>query len=298
MPYRLKHKDGSVTNALRRIADEQIGKALASIENAERAEAVHDVRKRCKKLRGLIRLVRPAFGDYADENAAFRETAHMISGARDAKVMQDTYDLLVAKYDGQVDRSALGPIRRRFTMDRKARVEDGGVDDRLDEARTRLVEARERARSWTLDADDWEAVSGGLAKTYGRAVKAATKARAHPDGEVLHELRKRVKYHWYHSRLLENLWPEMMSARQHAAKALSDILGDHHDLDVFAQTLADDPDAFGSSTDVEVAIGLARARQERLEQQAWPILGRMLAQEPKMLDRHMQALWTAWQRDR
>ena len=296
MAYRLKHKDSSVGDAVRRIADEQIGKALASIEGTDRAGAVHDVRKRCKKLRGLIRLVRPAFGGYKDENAAFREIAGMISGARDAKVMQDTYDLLMEDYAGQVDRSSLGPIRRRFTMDRKARIEDGGVEDHLAEARTRLVDARERARGWKLDEDGWDAVAGGLEKTYGRALKASENARKCPDGETFHELRKRVKYHWYHCRLLENLWPDMMATRKAAAKQLSDILGDHHDLDVFAQTLGGQPDAFGSSADVEVAIGLARARQERLEEQAWPILDRMLAQEPEVLGERFEALWTVWRK--
>ena len=297
MAYRLKRKDNGVGNAVRRIADEQIGKALASIDSAQRAEAVHDVRKRCKKLRGLIRLVRPAFGGYSDENAAFRGIARMISGARDAKVMQDTYDLLMADHDGSLDRTALGPIRRQFTMERKSRIEDGGVDDHLDEARERLVEARERAQSWTLDDDGWDAVAGGLKKTYGRAVDAAEKARDCPDGEQFHELRKRVKYHWYHCRLLENLWPDMMATRKHAAKQLSDILGDHHDLHVFAGRLAQDPDGFGSSADVEVAIGLARARQARLEAQAWPILNRMLVQQPKVLGKHFETLWNVWQKD-
>ncbi|MAF30483.1 MAG: hypothetical protein CL820_05290 [Croceicoccus sp.] len=297
MAYRLKRKDDGVGNAVRRIADEQIGKALASIDSAQRAEAVHDVRKRCKKLRGLIRLVRPAFGGYSDENAAFRDTARMISGARDAKVMQDTYDLLMSDHDGSLDRTALGPIRRQFTMERKSRIEDGDVDDHLDEARERLVEARERAQSWTLDDDGWDAVAGGLKKTYGRAVDAAEKARDCPDGEQFHELRKRAKYHWYHCRLLENLWPDMMATRKHAAKQLSDILGDHHDLHVFAGRLAQDPDGFGSSADVEVAIGLARARQARLEAQAWPILNRMLVQQPKVLGQHFEALWNVWQKD-
>ena len=297
MAYRLKRKDDGVGNAVRRIADEQIGKALASIEGAERAEAVHDVRKRCKKLRGLLRLVGPAFGDYSDENAAFRDIARMISGARDAKVMQDTYDLLMADHDGSVDRTALGPIRRQFTMERKVRIEDGGVDDHLDTARERLIEARERAKSWTLEEDGWDAVEGGLRKTYGRAVDAAGKARSCPDGEQFHELRKRMKYHWYHCRLLENLWPDMMATRIHAAKQLSDILGDHHDLDMFAGRLGEDPEGYGSNADVEVAIGLARARQARLEAQAWPILDRMLAEKPKMLGRHLKALWSVWQKD-
>lgn len=296
MAYRLKINDETVGNAVRRIADEQIGKALASLEERERPDAVHDVRKRCKKLRGLIRLIRPAFDRYSEENAAFRDTAKAISGARDAKVMQDTYDLLMHDFKDLVDRQAMASIRRNFTIERKAQVEDGGVAQELMHTRERLLEARERASSWELSEAAWQAVEGGLKKTYGRARDAASQARSCPEGENFHELRKRIKYHWYHCRLLENLWPDMMNLRKHSAKRLSDILGDHHDLTVFADRLAGDPASFGNRREVETAIGLARSRQERLENEAWPVLDRLLAQSPKALSKHLEVLWAAWRK--
>ena len=78
MSYRFD-VDESAAAAVRRIADEQLGAARASLASAgggDTASAVHDCRKRCKKLRGLVRLVRPALGkQYKAVNAALRDAA-------------------------------------------------------------------------------------------------------------------------------------------------------------------------------------------------------------------------------
>ena len=77
MAYRIRTKDDDVEQAVRRIACEQIDRALAEIDDdgLDFARKVHQVRKRCKKLRGLVRLVRPALDAYGRENAAFRDAA-------------------------------------------------------------------------------------------------------------------------------------------------------------------------------------------------------------------------------
>lgn len=63
MSFSFRRSDGSVEAAVRRIAVRQIDRALEQIEapDLEQAARVHEARKRCKKLRGLIRLVRPVF---------------------------------------------------------------------------------------------------------------------------------------------------------------------------------------------------------------------------------------------
>jgi hypothetical protein len=46
---------------------------------------VHQVRKLCKKLRGLIRLVRPEFDNFQKEDEFFRDAARELSYVRDAQ---------------------------------------------------------------------------------------------------------------------------------------------------------------------------------------------------------------------
>jgi CHAD domain-containing protein len=299
MVYSFKHSDRSVQEQLREIADYQIAEALDSLASAqmERGAIVHDVRKRCKKLRGLIRLVRKSFPDYKSENAAFREVAHLFDDFRDAKVMQDTYDLIVEAFDEQIDRSAFSSIRAEFTRRRTALASDDEWAQRREEARGKLEKARRRAREWSLDDEGWEAIGGGLAKTYRRARKAMATARDEPSGENLHEWRKRTKYHWYHTRLIKKIAPHLLEPRAMLLHELSDILGDHHDLHVFATQLEAEPTAFADGDTRAILAAMIERRSAELEQEAWREGDRLLCDETDALVARLGEWWEVWQRD-
>ena len=71
-----------VLDELRNIAHDQLGAAISDLVEPgdDLVEAIHDCRKRCKKLRGLVRLVRPALGDqYSDANATFRDAGRELT---------------------------------------------------------------------------------------------------------------------------------------------------------------------------------------------------------------------------
>ncbi|MEX2473331.1 MAG: CHAD domain-containing protein, partial [Gemmatimonadota bacterium] len=84
MSYALQ-PDESLPSGLRRIADEQVGKALDSLASAadsreEAAAGIHDARKRFKKVRAVLRLVRKELGSdrYHGENEAFRDAGRLL----------------------------------------------------------------------------------------------------------------------------------------------------------------------------------------------------------------------------
>jgi len=293
MAYRIKSRDNSAQATIRRVAGEQIDKALASISELPIPAAVHDVRKRCKKIRGLVRLVRPVFDGYSSANSGFRDVARTVGQLRDARVMEDTYDDLLRHFDEQVKRSAFDEIRCGFA---DAHEEQGGerAARALGQAREGLLELREYTHGWKLGADGGEAFGPGFSKTYRRARKAAGSLRKCPSAEGFHEMRKHIKYHWYHCRLLEPLWVEALKARQHEARRLGEILGEHHDLAVFEARMTDDPEAYGGAQPVEAASGLARGRRVSLEEAAWPLAERLLAEPPKAMDARFAALWDVW----
>jgi len=299
MSYHFKIGDEAVQDGVRRIAKSQIEAAIEEIddESVDRVETVHQVRKRCKKLRGLIRLVRPAFPGYAEENAAFRDAAASLSGVRDAHVMVETFDALATRFGRAFDHGRFDPIRARLVDKKNAASKDSELlDARLALFRETMVEALDRAKGWKLDGDGAAAWHGGYEKTFKRGVKALRKARKDPTTKKMHELRKRAKYHWYHARLLQDVWPAAMEGVTDELDRLGDILGDEHDLAVFQETI----DQLAGGDVDRAAAGdlrtLAASRRKELQAAGLALAERAFAGDPEAAADRMAALWKAWRR--
>lgn len=294
MAYRFRRKDRTVEDAARRIAREQIDGAVDAIDGKDAAVATHEVRKCCKKVRALLRLVRPVLPDYADENADFRDIAQSLAGSRDAKVLLDTCDLLIEGAPEETHKALFAPVRRQLVHDLGKHSHGEAASKDLHKARKLLEKARKRSEGWVLGGDDWDALGGGLGRIVREARKAERAVHAEPSATNYHELRKLMKYHWYHARLLEPIWPGMMHQRAGELSGLADLLGLHHDICVFEEWLGTALSAMDRFDAVEALLPLAGERRSRLEQEIGPLVSRTLAQKPAELVDQWRALWQIW----
>src|SRR3954447_21021898 len=221
-----------VPDEVRRVAIGRIDDALdelRGVSDSSRAEAVHEARKDMKKLRTLLRLVRGELGEdvYSRENAGLRDTARRLSRVRDADVMILTLADLERRY-GELPGAArkLRPalVAHRF------RVSAGSTKPAVQTAIDTLRHARERVDEWPLESEGFELFEEGLGRVYRRGRKGLRRAQELPTAEHVHDWRKRVKDLWYHVSLLEEAWKPVMSALADEAHALSERLGDEHDV--------------------------------------------------------------------
>lgn len=299
MSYRFESGE-AVPAASRRVAAEQLAQALESLrEEGDRAEAVHDARKRLKKLRALLRLLRDDLGGtaYKRENRRFRDAGRALSGVRDAEVLVETLDQLRGHFDGVLLARAFAGARRELMRRQEAatrRVLEEGERDA--EVAAELEAAQARLADWPLESEGWPAVAGGLERVYARGRDAfAEVCEDSGDAAAFHEWRKRVKDLWYHLRLLREVWPEPMKAARDEAKALSDLLGDDHDLVVLEETLRAEPEAFGGTEERAALLGLIAERSAQLRAAAQPLGERLYAEKPSRFARRVERYWRAWQ---
>lgn len=285
MAYRLEPTE-SIEEGLRRVAREQIDRALAEIESdLDPHETVHQVRKRIKKLRGLARLCRPALPNYAAINETLRDTARRLSEVRDAAAHLEALAVLRAVTpDAPDDWSKVEQALARHRDERIA--DDALVAERLAEAAATLQDLRDQVDAWTLQAEGFGALRGGLAKTYQRARRAMRTAFEVQTTEAFHEWRKHLKYHWHHLSLLSPTWPEVTKPWATAVKDLTDKLGDAHDMAVLADVL-EPTDAPRISV-----LEHAEAHRATLERQADPLGQRLLVESPDALQDRLAA-WYA-----
>src|SRR5262249_41582496 len=134
-------------------------------------------------------------------------------------------------------KSGLTSIRAGLLKQRRASSREEDVVLVLNEAAAALSKASKRVKTWPLRTDGYDAIRPGLRATYRAGRKALARARKDPGAQTYHELRKRVKDHWYHMRLLENLWSDVISAYEKSLKDLETWLGDDHNLAVLREKI-------------------------------------------------------------
>jgi CHAD domain-containing protein len=229
MAFCFRSDDLSLTAALHRIAGSELSRALAAIpdQRATPPAGIHDVRKRIKKVRGLLRLLRPGLRDYQVENAALREAAQSISGLRDSAVRLATLDMLFPDLP-----DALAPLRPALEGEMPS---DTSMPDAVPQTRVRLLEIQQRVQHWHVRGKDRHVLAEGLARTRKRAQLALDHAARDTSIEAMHEWRKRAKDHWYQSRLFTPVWPDVIAPQAEAASVLTEALGVHHDLGVLLE---------------------------------------------------------------
>jgi CHAD domain-containing protein len=294
--YRL-HRGETITSELRRIAADETDKALVELEVDGLHEAIHQVRKRCKKVRALLRLVRRSNESlYERENAAYRDAARRVSDLRDRTGFIEAFDLMAERHPEVVDTDRFAVLRDRL-LGQREEATARHLDATMAGVGSDLQAARERIGDWSLPDERFDALAGGLTKTYGRARDRMADAYEVRTTAAFHDWRKRVKYHRYHVRLLQDCWRPMMKARQDELHELSDLLGDDHDLGELRAHLHEEPDRFGDAGLVGEFTALLDRRRAQLQLAARGLGERLFVASADDFAGRVGRYWDIWTAD-
>ena len=299
MSYHWETGEG-VADGFRRIAGDELDAAVAGLSDPEvrGIEAtVHDVRKRCKKVRGLARLVRPGLGDsYQLINRMARDAAAQISPIRDAHAVLRSFDRLLADVDGELTTGGLFAVRAELSRrGHEASQSVASHEAEVHDALEGLVALRALVADCEVD-DDVDVVIAGLTRTYRRGTDAMDRAHRRVDDEALHDWRKREKDLWYATRLLTPWAPAMLGPQARVLHVLSEDLGDDHDLAVLTDLIDIDTDAFGGEEATQAATTLAATSRQALQEHAFGLGVQVYAERPKAFRRRFRSYEKTWSR--
>jgi CHAD domain-containing protein len=299
MSFELK-QDESLRKGIRRIARNQMDNALEQLTREHknsRDEAVHETRISFKKIRALLRLVRPVIGraTYRAENTCFRDTARPLTEVRDARILIETLDNLTEHFKEHIAGRTFADVRKGLQANLRA-VRKRVLDEQNAFAvvAKEVRKARAQIKDWTDVPNKWWAVGEGLEDVHRQARQAFTDAGADPTVAKLHEWRKQAKYLRYQLEIIRPLWPERMEELASEADRMGDLLGDDHDLAVLRQMLTDDPERFGDKGDREVLLALIDRRRAELTQEALLLGERFFQDRPRDFARRLRGYWKAW----
>src|SRR3954463_8253527 len=231
MGFCFKRKE-SVARAIRRLGCERIERALESLKDSTRAEAIHNARKEMKKAKAVLELAREGISKKTFRRIVkrLRKASGCLSEARDAEVIAQTLRELARRTKGEL----------RSAMIREMRVE---LQQAARRARKLLVQKGRAVRSEKLlrhvvgEFDDleiegkgWDVIGCGVKKSYGEGRRAQESALRNRSAQHFHEWRRAAKTLWYQMTLLAPMSPAQMEVLACELETLGECLGEDHDL--------------------------------------------------------------------
>lgn len=269
-----------LTGQFRDIARDELAAAVRiAVDLALTPEKrIHDVRQRMKRMRALLRLVRPGFPDYSRENRAAAAASAGLSQMRDAAVLRQTLDTVLAANDAGGD----GAHRLMEALDERI-----ASDDTQQEALSGFAAATapilERSEHWQLRREGTDLLLQGAKATYRSGRKAMRLARRSATAVDLHEWRKQVKYQLHQADFLLPR-PTGPGGRIKSLRQLAKVLGRHHDQHVLREFFADHarwPDF--ARLDASIA-----ASQDELREQAFALGDKLFRRKPDAWEARLQ----------
>jgi CHAD domain-containing protein len=294
MSFRLE-PEAPIASEVRRLVQAQLEAAISELRavgDPESDEAIHDARRRVKKIRAVIRLVRPALDKtYRAVDRELKNVSRMLAPVADGQGIIETLDQLAHRYRKLLPERALRSIRaglreRSLRADREAQSR-GYI--RL--AAQTLRAERDRIDQWAITGDGFAAIASGLEESYRRARKGMILAWSKPKGHHYHSWRRYVKDHWFHVRLVEQSCGNQLLRYQHRLEALDGVLGEYHNVIILRKVLA--TDGFTSAKETARCLRVVSRYQRLLRRHAETLGVRVYGDKPSRYLRRVKRLWVA-----
>ena len=283
-----KHIDDQLTAIVRRQL-RNTAHGLATSEGSQFRSAVHESRKRLKKVRAVAAILIQAGAKLPRrDRKRLKSVARVLSRVRDSTAIIDTFDRVRRRYPKQLPEHTYGLLRRGLVAARDQSVARAQRDGVVTEAAERLKKTRKSARTWTSPSIKWSGMTGIVAASYRRSRNAMNRARATGQSATLHRWRKELKTFWYQLRLAGPLMTGI-------APLLADLnrleteLGDDHNLVVLAATLRGCRDLRSMRAEIRQIDRLAGRMRQALRRRAFGLGRRLHARKPKAFARRLRA---------
>ena len=283
-----------IPKAVQKTAEKQLTKVMEGLTGQaglDPDEAAHDARKRTKRLRALLRLVRPELGEkvYRRENQALRDAARRLSAVRDAWVLVEALDGLVVPTGETLSADDVEPLRTVLVREHRELQAGQDENNELEEAAADYERVLARVGRWPLRDRGWGSLDDGMAVVVRDGRQRMGKAIDRGRPEDFHEWRKQVKYLRHQFELLRPAWPDVLQAMADTADELGELLGADHDLAVLRERVCGEPALAPATRDA--LLDRIDERRHDSQEKAVEIGHRLYAEKPSSLTRRLGRLW-------
>lgn len=301
MPSFRLQADESLAEGLRRVTLDQLQYARRALEQLPVDAGVHEARKSVKRVRAVLRLTRSYVGDgvYGPDNARLRDVGRTLGPARDAAVLLQTFDALIAQNDAEPGTGVFEDFRHHLA-DRQRALENEINETVKREVLGFLDQFNTRVADWASDPnrpaipDDFAATAQGFRRIYRQGRKRMTDAQADPSTSTFHLWRKRVRYLSYQVHLISESSAYLADELAPDLAELAVGLGTEHDLAVLSEMAGELPDLIQDEASRRGLLKLLEQHRLDLQAAMGPIGRRIYLETPRQFVDSLGVGWEKW----
>lgn len=281
----------TLRDGLLRVVDELIDPLTNSqahvSQNGE--EDIHRVRTTIKRLRALLRLIRPAIDPafFNRENARLRTAAALLSFARDAEVARGTLKTLPVS--DEIDREAVRSVLSGLETQAEPATDFQGT---MTEVNRRLEQTRLSFRRLKLRGSDREVLEAGIRAVYRQGRRRMKAAIKKGQDNAFHRWRIRAKNLYYELQFLESVSTKRVGQIVSRLSELEDQIGHDHDAAILRAWLKKQPETFGGEETVHRVVTCLDSQTRELRRKVVPLGRKIWRQKPRRFAQKIVRHWS------
>ena len=285
----------TVKESVNRILLEQIDYILKYCKTDQKDvhRAIHEIRKSIKRIRAVLRLIREEIGysSYYRENVFYREMNRSVSDIRSYNVLVLSLEKLQSDLSKTIPAETFEPLIVSIRELREKILSRMFYADRiLHDLSRNLLEAKKRIPTLSLENESFEVFAGGMRRMYRQSRNYLSKAQENPDTHHLHDMRKRMKYLWYHLEILNPIYPASLKVHADSLENITENLGVHHDMELLSEFLHNS-DTKLEPRIIETLLDACEFKKSALLSNIWIKAGVAFSEEPGALIDRMGEYW-------
>jgi CHAD domain-containing protein len=238
MAYRIRRREDFAAGLIRLLRND-LERAHAELRaSGRREQRIHKIRQRLKRMRTILRVLEPAFGEDAiAARRALAAAARLLARARDADVAAASARVLAA---GTADSDAgFGQIAD--TLDHEAERAHAERTP-LGKVALHFAAAEAHIAGFDTSFDGRDLLQQAIEHAYRKGRRAMRQAETTLATSDLHAWRKSVKHLWHLLVMARKRLPKMAGRRAERLGDLGELLGLDHDHAALAEKLALSPE--------------------------------------------------------
>lgn len=223
---------------------------------------VHEIRKACKRLRALLRLLRPVLTEheFRETDRKVRKLAGQLGQARDQAVMLDTIERVSQHYAPMLAQDAFAPVRAWLVQDADTPPALARTANASGWFLVPLEDLHSSVHALDLQAAGTDTLLDGLVDSYRYGRRALRQVQQQPDTEPVHALRRHTKYLYNQLTMIADLNRKAIMPLIEQSHRIEETLGEIHDLSVLINAINSAPPLRRDPLRREVLISLLETR--------------------------------------